>query len=83
VYRCPDGRKMRAHKETKPYQTEHSWTLIPLDDNEAFVKLPTRERISRLLILEETGIYYISFDDGPCLRDTGWTVAELVFEAAP
>jgi hypothetical protein len=77
VYRCPDGRMFHARKETKPYD-KGSWTLLPLDDEEAFAKLPTRERISRMLFVQEGRIYHMPFDDGPPVQDTGWTVDNLI-----
>jgi hypothetical protein len=77
IYRCLDGRVFRACKETKPYE-KGSWTLLPVDDEDAFGKLPTRDRISRMLFVQGDRIYHMPFDGGPAVRDTGWTVNNLM-----
>jgi hypothetical protein len=77
IYRCPDGRLMRARKEVKPYHGAYSWTLVPINDDS--VGQPTRDRISELLFMETEKIYRMEFESGFLLVDTGWTVRDLQF----
>ena len=81
IYHTPDGRRLRATSDPRRYHAERAWTLTPVDAaKESISTAPTRDRLSGLLFVEGGKLYRLVFEAAPLIRDTSWTVADLVKE---
>jgi hypothetical protein len=78
IYRTPDGRRFRARIEPRRYDPEPAWTFVPVDlDDTNTDKGPSRDRLRKLLFLDQGKIVHFEFDTGKLVQDTGWTIADL------
>jgi hypothetical protein len=79
TYRAPDGRRFIAKSESRQYDPTGAWTLVPPELYQV-AESSWRISISQLLFVENEGIYAIDLSSRPLVRDTGWTLADLVPE---
>jgi hypothetical protein len=81
-YRFPDGRRLKARLDFPHFSSVPVWSFEPPDSVESLDRLPTRDRVSQMLMLQGEKIFRYDFVHGPTIRETRWTVADLVEEKA-
>lgn len=76
AYRTPDGRVFRATLEIRRYSPEPAWSFAPLEANRNHTWL---EGLEQQLFFEDGRLVYYDFSGpGPQIRDTEWTINDLV-----
>jgi hypothetical protein len=79
VYQTPDGRRFRATREARRYDSDQGWIFFPPEVTHE--RLPLRDELMSALFLEKGRIVYFDFSgNSPRVVDTGWNAGDLALE---